>query len=302
MSSRKEQLLRRAAGKKGRNVAITREEKSLRAFLEKMGDGSAGGAKNVITDFTDFCSKGLRLDSLDTLDTSNGTSFDGMFEKCKTLTAIPWLDTSKGTDFGAMFSECYALTAIPELDTSNGTKFGSMLYSCDALTTIPKLDLSNGTTFGYMFAYSKSLTTVPEFDTSNCANFNAMFHSCNALTTVPKLDLSKGTNLSNIFYNCVNLQHLRLYNIRISITIGSGTSYGHLLTVDSLVHTIQELCTVTTTQTLTMGSANLTKIADLYCRIIDDTVEKKTMELCESTAEGAMTLADYASEKGWKFA
>lgn len=35
MSSRKVQLLRRAAGQKGRNVAVTREEKALRAVLEQ---------------------------------------------------------------------------------------------------------------------------------------------------------------------------------------------------------------------------------------------------------------------------
>lgn len=39
MSTRKDQLLRRAAGKKGRNVALTREEKALRDALEKMGGG-----------------------------------------------------------------------------------------------------------------------------------------------------------------------------------------------------------------------------------------------------------------------
>ena len=56
---------------------------------------------------------------------------------------------------------------------------------------------------------------------------------------------------------------------------------------------------MTSSQTLTIGSANLEKIAGLYCRITDDTNEKKTMELCESTDEGAMTLVDYALEKGW---
>lgn len=39
MSTRKIQLLRRAAGKPGRNVAITREEKALRDVLENAGGG-----------------------------------------------------------------------------------------------------------------------------------------------------------------------------------------------------------------------------------------------------------------------
>lgn len=41
MSTRKDQLLRRAAGKKGRPVALTREEKALRAFLEQAEQGHA---------------------------------------------------------------------------------------------------------------------------------------------------------------------------------------------------------------------------------------------------------------------
>lgn len=41
MSTRKDQLLRRAAGKKGRNVAVTKEEKALRDFLEKVAGSPA---------------------------------------------------------------------------------------------------------------------------------------------------------------------------------------------------------------------------------------------------------------------
>lgn len=39
MSTRKDQLLRRMSGQKGRNVALTREEKALRAVAEKL-DGA----------------------------------------------------------------------------------------------------------------------------------------------------------------------------------------------------------------------------------------------------------------------
>lgn len=43
MSTRKDQLLRRAAGnERSRAVAITREEKALRAFLENAGGGGSG--------------------------------------------------------------------------------------------------------------------------------------------------------------------------------------------------------------------------------------------------------------------
>ena len=177
-----------------------------------------------------------------------------------------------------------------------------MFYFCHEITTIPELDTSNGTDFSGMFRECKKITSIPELDTSKGTGFDDMFYQCYALVTIPKLDLNNASsgNTINIFHYCKALTNLTLYNIREDIQIGSGTSWGHLLTVDSLVHTIKELCTVTSTKTLTMGATNLAKIADLYCKITDDTNEKLTMELCESTDEGAMTLADYASLKGWQ--
>ena len=167
------------------------------------------------------------------------------------------------------------------------------------LDLLGKIDTSNGTNLSSMFNSCSSLTTIPELDTSNCTDFTYMFNGCSSLTTITELNLEKCSNTNSMFGSCKNLTNLYLYNIRISIKIGSGTSWGHLLTVDSLVHTIKELCTVTSSHTLTIGSANLNKIAGLYCRITDDTNEKKPMELCESTDEGAMTLVDYALKKGW---
>ena len=126
-----------------------------------------------------------------------------------------------------------------------------------------------------------------------------MFTGCKNLTTIPQMDISSATNVSGMFSDCTKLTNLDLRNIKTSLQIGSGTSWGHLLTVDSLVNTIKELLTQTSYKTLTMGTANLEKIANLYCKIIDDTDPKKTMELCESTEEGAMTLTDYAQLKKW---
>ena len=126
-----------------------------------------------------------------------------------------------------------------------------------------------------------------------------MFAGCEKLTTIPQMDISSATNVSSMFSYCRSLTNLDLRNIKLNLQIGSGTSWGHLLTVDSLVNTIKELMTQTSYKTLTMGTANLKKIVNLYCKIIDDTDPKKTMELCESTEEGAMTLTDYAQLKKW---
>ena len=251
------------------------------------------------TDFSSIFYNCKTLTTIPQLDTSNGTAFIAMFYGCSKLTTIPQLDTSKGIKFGSMIRGCSELTTIPQLDTSNGTDFQYMFYGCSKLTTIPQLDTSNGTNFTQMFCNCYKLTTIPQLDTSNGTSFSQMFSGCQELIAIPQLDIGKATALTSVFSNCIQLTDLYLYNIRQTITIALGSNSGRLLTVDSLVHTIKELCSVTKQQTLTMGSINLEKISGLYCKIIDDTHEKKTMELCESTDEGAMTLVDYALTKNW---
>jgi hypothetical protein len=315
-------------GTEGLPEPQSRLEAYLHALAEKMaggGGGSSGGDleitdasylfyNNTRTDIMDALFATIKncttfnsmfydcksLTSIPELDTSNGTSFEGMFFGCSSLTSIPELDTSKGTVFEHMFDGCASLTSIPELDTGKGTTFLNMFDGCASLTSIPELDTSNGTVFAYMFVDCASLTSIPKLDTSNGTTFAYMFNNCSSLTSIPDMDVGNGTALSRMFFYCKKLEHLRLYNIRSAIQIGSGTSWGHLLTVDSLVHTIKELCPVSTQLSLSMGAANLDKIADLYCKITDSTNEKLPMELCESTDEGAMTLSDYAAEKNWR--
>lgn len=49
MSTRKDQILRKMAGQKGRSVALTREEKALRAVLERLNEGGIGGGSGGVT-------------------------------------------------------------------------------------------------------------------------------------------------------------------------------------------------------------------------------------------------------------
>lgn len=261
--------------------------------------------KSSIIDMSRFCGSGFRIDELSKIDTSKSTSFNGTFINCDGYTSFPDIDTSSGTNFKDMFYNCKTLVSSPNLDTSNGTDFGGMFYNCFKLTSVPDINTSNGVNFASMFYYCESLTSIPEIDTSNGTQFGSMFYYCKNLVSIPSLDLNLITTYSsilNMFTSCSKLENLYLHNVRVSIALSDNKSYGTLLTVDSLVNTIKELCTVSSSQTLTMGSTNLAKITDLYCRITDDTTEKKPMELCDSTAEGAMTLSAYAALKNWTLA
>ena len=242
---------------------------------------------------------GSNLTTIPQMDTSNVTDMSAMFSRCMSLTTIPQMDTSKVTTMYMMFFTCLSLTTIPQMNTSKVTTMSYMFNNCPKLTSIPQIDTSNVTNTSSMFTSCSSLTTIPQMDTSKVTTMQSMFTNCRSLTTIPQMDMSNVTVSTSMFNDCNKLTNLDLRNIKTNLQIGSGTSWGHLLTVDSLVNIIKELVTQTSYKTLTMGTANLEKIANLYCKIIDDTDPKKTMELCESTEEGAMILTDYAQLKKW---
>lgn len=256
-----------------------------------------------------------KLTTIPLLDTGNVTTMTYMFYNCRILKTIPQLDTSNVTNMNNMFNNCMLLNSIPLLNTSNARNLGAMFYSCASLETIPELNTSKATGMASMFGACTNLTSIPKLDTSKVTTMSSMFNNCPNLTTISGLDMINVTNNSSMFTGDKNLTNLILKNIKRNLTIGSGTSWGHLLTVDSLVNTIKELwdySSGTTTYKLSMGSANLPKIANIYVKLITPTQEqieadpyinnKMPCELCESTDEGAMTITAYANLKHWTLA
>lgn len=142
------------------------------------------------------------------------------------------VDTSRVTDFSYMFTDCSSLTNIPQINTSSGINFRCMFRNCRSLTTIPILNTSNGTDFSYMF------------------------ESCHSLTTISALDLSNGTNFGHTFNTCPSLKTFLAYGMKVSFDISASTQFDR----EDLVTILNNLATVSSTQTLTMGSTNLAKL------------------------------------------
>ena len=194
-------------------------------------------------------------------------------------------------------------------DTSSVTDTYCMFGNCSSLTTVPLFNTSSVTNMPNMFQNCSSLTTVPSFDTRSVTNMSYMFQQCSSLTTVPLFDTSSGPNMTNMFNNCKNLTECWIRNIKSNLQVGSSTSYGHLLTLESLEHLIQELRNIGASRTLTVGSANLKKLTNVYVKTIDITDEMRAEDefidqkvpfvVCESTDEGAMPIKNYALEKKW---
>ena len=263
-----------------------------------------------VTNMTNMFYNCAELPSVPLLDTSNVTNMTNMFNGCRKLSSVPLLDTSNVTNMSKMFNGCYVLTTVPLLDTSNVTNMSSMFNDCSALTSVPLFDTSNATNIDNMFNGCKSLTSVPLFNTRKLTKMLSVFYGCSALTSVPELDARNVTDFNSMFADCVAITYIGIKNIKTNIMVAHSTGYGTLLTVDSLIHLIYELIKQSSSRTLTVGTANLEKLANVYVKAIDITDEMRAEDdlvdekypfvVCDSTDEGAVLITTYASTiKNW---
>ena len=204
--------------------------------------------------------------------TSNGTTVINP-DSGKTLSSVSIETNVPGTLKNLLDAtkSCYYLfnhydgTSVDDLiiynDTSNVTNMDYMFAHCYNLTTLPQLDTSNVTTMTGGFYYCSSLTTIPQLDTSKVTNMQYMFYNCSNLTTIPQLDTSNVTdaiNMYSMFDFCSSLEEIHMTGMKVSFNISASTKF----TREALVEILNNLTTVTTTQTLAMGSTNLAKLTD----------------------------------------
>lgn len=155
----------------------------------------------------------------------------------------------KGTSLDSVFKG---------LDTSKVTNLERMFYECTNLTSVPLFDTSSVTDMNNMFNNCAKLTSVPLFDTSKVTKMNYMFYGCSSLTIIPALDTSNVTSLYQVFSHCSKLEEIHMTGMKVKFDISSSTKF----TESALVEILNNLATVTSTQTLTMGSTNLAKLTD----------------------------------------
>ena len=142
-------------------------------------------------------------------------------------------------------------------DTENVNNMSSMFSNCPNLTTIPQLNTGNVNDMSGMFSYCYSLAIVPQLNTSKVTNMTNMFFNV-TIETIPQFDVSNVTDMYNIFFNCSNLKSILMTGMKVSFNISSSTKFEE----SDLVTILNNLATVTTKQTLTMGATNLAKLTD----------------------------------------
>ena len=232
--------------------------------------------------------------NLSKFDTSNVTTFENMFENCRSLKQLDLsnFNTSKATSFGSMFAECWELEEldISNFNTANVTSFYSMFANCKKLT---KLDLSHFNTtkannMGFMFMFS-GCENLEELDISSftsqiTANLSGMFASCKKLVSLDLsgLDFGKVIQTSNFLNGCsalTNLSFATNFGKGFTAKTANNSSYqlslssSKNLTHDSLMDVINKLYDLNLTydvanggtlytQKLILGSTNLAKLTE----------------------------------------
>ena len=171
---------------------------------------------------------------------------------------ISYNDTENLINMSETFYFCPHLKSIPLLDTSKVTNMKYAFYNCQSLITIPQLDTSNVTDMGYMLYQCNKLTSIPLLNTSNVTDMGETFYGCNKLTTIPALDVSKVDNMQYIFQGCYKLKSIEMTGMKVDFDISSSTEFSR----NALVVILNNLATVSTSQTLTMGAENLAKLTE----------------------------------------
>ena len=218
----------------------------------------------------------------------------------KFINDTPYNKTNEGFVLASTFSGCTNLqTAV--IDLNNLIKFTHLgSSSCNSTfrncTNLQHVEIKNAYISQSKFAYESGISAI-----------NNMFNGCSLIEELPPLSIYQVTSnyyASDVVKNCTNLKVVNFKNIRVDLQLASGDTYGHLLTVDSLVNTCKECIADTKSHTLTIGNVNIDKLANVYVRLTDEPEEysafsKKPCEVCEATDEGAMTITDYMALKRW---
>ena len=259
----------------------------------------------------------IRSDEQDRLDRYGCEYFFSSYREDWINETIKRLDFSNKTIFNRLCAYNAHIYNIPlelqkMLNNVSIQSIQSAFYSCYSLQEITGIILNEDNDMNSFCENCDNLKVV-NFEANNVKNMSYAFQSCDNLETVQTITMSLNqfeTCFNNAFYWCKKLTNLTIKNIKSNLQVGSGSNWGHLLTLDSLIGLCKECINTGSALTLTVGSANLEKIQNSgkYFKFVDSSVteiavdEKGEIEECDSTVTGSFTITDYMAMKNWTLA
>lgn len=277
------------------------------------------------------------LTKIPLFDTSNIVSMNGMFHggvvSVQPYLELPDFNTSNVTDMSNMCNSRY-LKQFPNFDFSKVTNLNAA-FNCATFENkdLGYLDFPSATNVSNLFA-STNIVSIEKVKAPKITSTSNMFYYAQSLVSIGEFDMRNITSSSSMLYMCKLLTSVILKNIKCAVQVGSGTSYGHLLTIGSLIGLCYECRDTGSSKTLTVGSANLTKLANVYVKTIDITDEMVAVDdlvseklpfeayvvdpdntaditshitttrvsSVDELPEGAVLMSDYVVLKNWKLA
>ena len=197
-----------------------------------------------------------------------------ILQNCSSLEYANLTDGSVGT---SIFYGCTSLTYANVTNIKfQFNRLDGYFYNCSNLETIVGLDTWNTSRqsggWRQLFYECKKLKDLSGVEnwTIASADISSMFAGCSSVTSLNlgNWDISKVTNLSSFVSNCSQLNSFYApKNINVSL---SNFTASTLLTSEHLMSIINNLNTVSSTQTLTIGATNLAKLTSNEIKIATD--------------------------------
>ena len=202
---------------------------------------------------------------------------------------------------------------IPENTLPVDVGLNSAFNGCSKLKTVD-ININNTISYSQLF---RGCSALIEANLHNFKGGSELFNGCGELVNVYGTINLLGVTASYILNGCIKIQNITFKNIDKNLQIGNGTSYGTLLTDETIINTFKELWdninnTLGGTRTLTLSTPSYARAEAIYVKLVEVTDEmraedeyidnKKPCVVCESTDEGAMTLKEYGLGKNWNIA
>ena len=176
---------------------------------------------------------------------------------------------------GSCFNGCHPLVSVslPAGFGSASTSLNNFFLGCASLTSLslPAGFGQNATDIPSCFLYCETLTSLslPAGFGQNATDIRSCFEGCVSLVSLglPTGFGQNATNTVNCFQACFSLVNITGNpNFKVSFSLSGSTKLTH----DSIMVVLTGLKTVTTAQTLKLGTTNLAKLTDDEKKVATD--------------------------------